>query len=79
MKILSLIKAIFNFNKFGLLVKIILQNATFKIVAEITDPENQQKAYDFVKDLHNRKDMTSREKAETFNLKMLVWCRDFGK
>lgn len=46
---------------------------------EIMDKENQQKAYEFVKELHFRKDMTAKEKAETFNLKMLVWCRDFGK
>ena len=43
------------------------------------DSDNQKKAYEFVKELNARTDMTNYEKAQTFNLKMLDWAKKLGK
>ena len=41
--------------------------------------ENQRKAYEFVKSLHNDTTKTNMEKAQVFNLKMLDWAKREGK
>ena len=41
--------------------------------------ENQKKAYEFVKSLHNDTTKTNMEKAQVFNLKMLDWAKREGK
>jgi len=43
------------------------------------DPVNQKKAYDFVKELRLRTDLTNAEKAVLFNKKMLEWAKAAGK
>lgn len=73
------IKGMFTAKKVGVLVAIFAQQAFRPVVAEIMDPENQKKAYEFVKALRSRTDLTNREKAEMFNLKMLDWAKKAGK
>ena len=78
-KILSVIKSLFSSNKFGILFSILFSSATKQVAKEIVDPENQKKAFEFVKELHNRTDMTNQEKMDEFNLKMLSWAKQIGK
>ena len=46
---------------------------------EIMKPENQKKAYEFVKELNKRTDMTNVEKAKEFNRQMFEWAKKMGK
>ena len=78
-KILLIIKSLFSTNKFGILFQIIFASAAKQVAKEILDSENQKKAFEFVKELHNRKDMTNQEKMDEFNLKMLSWAKQIGK
>lgn len=73
------LKGLFASKKIGILFAIFAKKALQPVVAEIMDPENQKKAYEFVKALRLRTDLTNREKAELFNLKMLDWAKMAGK
>ena len=63
----------------GVLTKIIFQAVGSVFVSAILNKEFQQTAYNFVKELHNRKDLTNIQKAELFNQKFLTWCIERGK
>lgn len=65
--------------KLGKLLKILLRNAVLTIAAEILDEENQKKAYQFVKELNLRTDLTNAQKAKVFNKQMLEWAKKAGK
>ena len=78
-KILSVIKSLFSSNKFGILFSIIFASASKQFAKEILDSENQKKAFEFVKYLHNKQDMSNKEKMDEFNLRMLAWAKQVGK
>lgn len=73
------IKGLFTAKKIGCILAIFAKHAAKVVVKEIMDPENQQKAYEFVKQLRLRTDLSNREKAEIFNLQMLDWAQRLGK
>ena len=62
-----------------MLLKILMSKATSVIVAEITNKENQQKAYEFVKELNANQALTTKEKAAVFNTKLAEWAKSKGK
>ena len=73
------IKGLFTAKKLGIILAIFAKQAASVMIKEIMDPVNQQKAYDFVKELRARTDLSNREKAEVFNLQMLDWAKKLGK
>lgn len=77
-KLLSLFTSLFTKNKVGLLLQIMLAKAASVAMKEILDPENQKKAYEFVKDL-NSQDLSNYAKAKIFNQRMLEWAKSLGK
>lgn len=78
-KIINAIKTFFSNEIVGIIFQKLFNNVKTALIKELSDPENQRKAYTFVKELASRNDMTSKEKMETFNLKMLVYAKDHGK
>jgi hypothetical protein len=73
------VKGLFTTKQVGVLLAIFAKKAAEPLIAQITNKENQRVAYEFVKSLHGRKDLTCKEKAEVFNLKMLDWAQRAGK
>lgn len=73
------IKSLFTAKKVGVLLSIFAKKAVAPVIAEIADPENQKKAYEFVKDLQLRTDLTNKQKAALFNEQMLEWAKKVGK
>lgn len=73
------IKSLFTAKKVGILLTIFAKKAVAPVIAEIADPENQKKAYEFVKDLRLRTDLTNKQKAVLFNKQMLEWSKNAGK
>lgn len=75
--------ALFGADTFGVLLKILLQKIVAKAASEIIDQvknkENQQKAYEFVKELNANTEMSNSEKVKTFNKKMAEWAKDVAK
>lgn len=62
----------------GELFNKLLQNAGSTIFKALTDKKSNRKAYQFVKELNERTDLSKREKMEIFNLKMLDWAKETG-
>ena len=77
-KLLKTFTSLFKRDKVGLLLQIMLAKAAVAGIKEILDPENQKKAYDFVKELI-ASDMSNSEKAKAFNKKMVKWAESVGK
>ena len=73
------LKGLFTAKKVGVLLAIFAKKAVIPVIAEIADPENQKKAYGFVKELRLRTDLTSEQKATLFNKQMLEWSKKAGK
>ena len=73
------VKSLFTAKKVGVLLAIFAKKAVAPVIAEIADPENQKKAYGFVKDLRLRTDLTNEQKAALFNKQMLEWSKKAGK
>ena len=73
------VKSLFTAKKVGVLLAIFAKKAVVPVIAEIADPENQKKAYGFVKDLRFRTDLTNKQKAALFNEQMLEWAKKAGK
>ena len=71
--------SIFTADKIGILVRALLINAGSKILTEILNVQNQKKAYEFVKELHKRDDLTNAQKAKEFNKKMLEYAKKTGQ
>ena len=75
--------ALFTVDKVGVLLKILLTKATAKIssmfIDQINNKENQRKAYEYVKELYARDDLSNSEKAKLFNQKMLEWAKNVAK
>ena len=78
-KIISIFTSMFTRNKIGMLIEILLLRAGSTIAKEILDKDNQKIAYEFVKALNTRVDITSKEKAKLFNEQMLDWAKKLGK
>ena len=78
-KIISIFTSMFTRNKIGMLIEILLLRAGSTIAKEILDKDNQKIAYEFVKALNARVDITSKEKAKLFNQQMLDWAKKLGK
>lgn len=57
----------------------LLKNTASTIFKTLTDKENNRKAYEFVKELNGRTDLTNSEKAKEFNRKMLDWAKSIGR
>ena len=66
-KILSVINLIFCKNKLGMLLEILLLRASSAAAKEILDKDNQKMAYEFVKALNARDDISNKDKAKIFN------------
>ena len=77
-KLLKTFTSLFKRNKVGLLLQIMLAKAAVAGIKEILDPDNQKKAYDFVKELKDS-DMSNSEKAKAFNKKLVKWAESVGK
>ena len=73
------VKGLFAAKKAGVLLAVFARKAAAPVIAEITDPENQKKAYEFVKALRLRRDLTNAEKAAAFNGQMLEWAKKAGR
>ena len=73
------VKGLFTAKKVGVLLAIFAKKAVVPVIAEIADPENQKKAYEFVKGLRLRTDLTNEQKAALFNKQMLEWSKKVGK
>lgn len=71
--------SIFTADKIGILVRKLLIRSTTIIAADILDVDNQKKAYEFVKELNNNKELSTAQKAEQFNKKMLEYALKEGK
>ena len=78
-KIISIFTSMFTRNKIGMLIEILLLRASSTIAKEILDKDNQKIAYEFVKALNARVDITSKEKAKLFNEQMFDWAKKLGK
>ena len=77
--IFSWIKSLFTNEKIGILFQKLFKNASQQFAKEIFNEENQKKAYEFVKELHQNKDLPNSEKAKVFNKKMAEWAFECGK
>ena len=53
--------------------------ASSVVIKDILDPENQKKAYEFVKELHNRTDISNKVKTREFNKMMIRQLKKEGK
>lgn len=71
--------SIFTADKVGILVRLLLLSAGKTVLKDLVDTENQKKAYEFVKELNARTDLTNQQKAALFNAKFLVWAKLGGK
>jgi hypothetical protein len=77
--LLKWLLSFFTADKVGVLVRLLLAKAGTVIGNELLNPENQKKAFEFVKELNKDEKMTGVEKAAEFNKKMLVWSISVGK
>lgn len=78
-KILIKICSFFPKSKLGILLSILFSKAGSTILKDIFNPDNQKKAYDFVKKLHYRDDISNSEKAKEFNKMMIDQLKIEGK
>ena len=78
-KILLKICSLFPKSKLGILLSILFSRAGSVLLKDIFNPENQRKAYEFVKELHDRTDISNKEKAKEFNKMMIEHLKNEGK
>lgn len=78
-KILLKFCSLFPKSKLGILLSIMFTKASSVVIKDILDPENQKKAYEFVKQLHNRTDISNKVKAKEFNKMMIRQFKKEGK
>ena len=77
--LLKFITSVFTADRIGLVVRIILSQAGKAILRSLLDAGNQKVAYQFVKELHQRDDLTNEEKRKLFNQKFAMWAAAGGK
>ena len=57
----------------------LLKTSASTIFRALADKENNKKAYEFVKELNARTDISGIEKAKIFNQKMFEWAKSVGR
>ena len=77
--LLHWLASIFTAEKIGVLVRIILMRAGKTVLRDLLNVKNQLRAYEFVKELNKRDDLTNKEKAKLFNQKFAMWAATGGK
>ena len=60
-------------------LNIIVSNLSSPELKELCDSDLMNKAWEFVKELHIRTDLTGKEKAEIFNKKLIEYGKKVGK
>lgn len=65
----------FTADRIGVLVRKLFISAAKPVVSDLLNPQNQKKAYEFVKQLHARKDLTNTQKAGEFNKMFIAWAK----
>ena len=70
---------LFTKEKIGILFVMLFKAGISAVAAQIADLELQKKAYEFVKELAQREDLTNKQKAVIFNEKMLEYGKKLGK
>lgn len=70
---------LFTKEKIGILFVMLFKAGASAVAKQIADMNLQKKAFEFVKELALRQDLTNAEKANLFNEKMLAYARDMGK
>ncbi len=70
---------LFTKEKIGILFVMLFKAGMSAVAMQIADLELQKKAYEFVKELAQREDLTNKQKAVIFNEKMLEYGKKLGK
>lgn len=70
---------LFTKERVGVLFLLLFKAGTSAVASQIANLELQKKAFEFVKELHNRADINNIEKARIFNEKMLAYGKILGK
>ena len=78
-KIWSWIKKLFTKEFVGTILSKLIENAKTKITEEILNAENQEAAFNFVKELNADTTLSTEEKAKKFNEQLLAWAKSLGK
>ena len=78
LKVWNWLKSFFVSNKQDILA-IILQNLNSDLLKELNDTDIKAKAFEFVKELHKRDDISGLEKPRIFNEKLLEYGKKVGK
>lgn len=78
-RLIQWIVGFFTKERRGVITERLIENAERDFAKEILNAENQGKAYEFVKRLHENKEMTNAQKARVFNRKMAEWALKCGK
>ena len=68
----------FTAEKIGCLFRRLIFHTGTTIAKEILNSRNQRKAFEFVRNLHFRNDLTNEQKAKEFNRQMLEWAKKAG-
>ena len=69
---------LFTKEKIGILFVMLFKGGTSAVAKHIADKNLHRKALEFVKELSNRADLTSAEKAKLFNEKLLRYAKELG-
>lgn len=70
---------LFTKERIGILFVLLFKSGASAIAQYIADNNLQKKAYEFVKELAQRDDLSNGEKAKIFNEKMLEYGKKIGK
>lgn len=70
---------LFTAEKVGILFLLLFRSGASAVAQYIADNDLQEKAYEFVKELAKRDDLTNGEKAKVFNKKMYEYGKKIGK
>ena len=71
--------SLFTADKIGILIRLLLLSAGKTVLKDLLNTEHQKKAYEFVKELNGRTDLTTQQKAKLFNEKFIAWAKASGK
>lgn len=77
-KLLAWIKSLFTWERIGVIWRTIFTATKSSLAQMVSDPENQQKALDLVRDLASTK-LTNEEKREEFETLLKAWAKAAGK
>ena len=70
---------LFTKEKVGILFVLLFKAGVSAVAQQIADQQLQKKAFEFVKELAQRTDISNKEKAAKFNQKMLEYGKKLGK